>query len=191
MERIGLAVLIGAVIAASGCGREEAGLEDPELTGSEELATAADTSEAFEDSGAVPVVPVQGAEEPTAYRGAGAPITATGNLRGPGDSAPRGSVTLTEASGGTAVLVDIRRYTAGTRLSATLARGTCSGRSSPIAEIGGPVAVGGAGLATIEGSIAASITRVLDGGHSVHVHDPSNPPPATPLACADLPRLER
>lgn len=183
-------LLAAAALLATGCGREEAGLEEDELTGSQELATAADTSEAFEDPTAAPVVPVQGTRGPAGPT-AGGPLTATGNLRGVAEGAPPGRVTVTESAAGTTVLVDITRFTAGTELAASLVRGSCDEAGSPVTLIGEPFRIQRSGIGILESEIGIPTRQILDGRHSIRIHSPDGNAPAMVLACADLPALER
>ena len=188
--RTGAMVLATAgLVLLAGCGRDDAGLEEQDdQTPYQELAVAADTSDAFEDSMAVPVVPVQGEGGPT---GVGGALTATGNLVGVAEGDPPGSVTVTEAPGGTTVLLDITRYTEGTDLAASLVRGSCDEAGSTVTRIGEPFRIRSGGIGRLNATIDAATRQILDGRHSIRVHTPDSDAPEMVLACADLPALDR
>jgi hypothetical protein len=180
MKRLGGIALLGCGLLL-GC--SDAGQEADQTPG-EQLSVAADTSVGFQDSAvASPVTPVQGGE--------GAPLTATGELRGAGTDAPPGSVTVTEAgAGGTQVLLKIDHYTPGTRLAATVNQGSCEQPGTVVAPIGEPFEVGANGFATHQASATRSTASLLDGRHSVHVTTVGGEP-ASVLACAELPEVRR
>lgn len=191
MKTTGVLTLTAAAVLIAGCGREEAGLEgEGDRTAYEDLATAADTSEGFEGSGAAPVVPVQGATGPGEVTPGGA-LTATGNLQGIAEGAPPGAVTVTESNGGTTVLIDITRYTAGTELAASLVRGSCNEAGVPVTRIGQPFTIQQSGIGRLQATIETSTRQLLDGRHSIRVHTPDGDAPDMVLACAGLPRVER
>lgn len=190
MRRSGVVFLAVGGLLLSGCGREEAGLEgEGDRSAYEDLATAAETASAYEDSTAAPVAPVQGAAGPAGVNPSGA-LTATGNLEGVAEGAPPGTVTVTESDGGTTVLMDITRYTAGTELAASLVRGTCDESGVPVTRIGETFRIRRTGIGTLQATIAADTRQILDGHHSIRVHTPDGDAPEMVLACADLPGLE-
>lgn len=190
MKKIGVLTLAAAAMLVTGCGREEAGLEgEDDRTAYEALATAADTAEGFESSNAAPVVPVQGAAGPAGVS-PGGPLTATGNLEGIAEGAPPGAVTVTESGGGTTVLIDITRYTAGTQLAASLVRGSCDEAGVPVSRIGQPFTIQQSGIGRLQATIGTPTRQMLDGRHSIRVHTPGGDAPDMVLACADLPALQ-
>jgi hypothetical protein len=180
MKRLGGIALLGCGLLL-GC--SDTGQEAAETPG-QELSVTADTSAGFQDSAIPsPVTPVQGAE--------GAPLTATGELRGTGTNAPPGSVTVTEAgAGGTQVLLKIDHYTPGTRLAATLNQGSCEQPGTVVAPIGEPFEVDPSGFATLQASVSQPTASLLDGRHSVHVTTVGAEPESV-LACAELPEVRR
>lgn len=164
------------------CGADEPpGAVDENLTGNENLTVTADTSAGYESQAAAPVTPVQSGEN------VAGPLTATGNLQPIAERFPPGSVTVTQADGGTRVLVKIDRYQPGTELAVSFVTGGCQEQGDVVHTVDKTMQVGTEGFATLEATAPVPTTTLLDGRHSVRVHAPGSGPPQMVFACAMLP----
>jgi hypothetical protein len=184
----GLCVLAG-VLLAGGCGRVDDTIDPPverTLEPYEELAAASDTVREFRTSEGIGVVTVQGGEI------VGGPLTATGNFIGTVEEAPPGAVTLTEVDEGTAVLISVLRFPAGTDLQATFVVGRCGEPGQVAHVVEPPIQVPPEGVANLETTAPVSMLTLLDGRHSIRLVHPqdaaaTSQQPAMVRACADLP----
>lgn len=174
-----------AALAACDVG-EEAGVatgENPDRTGYEQMAVAADTSEGYEQGNIpAPVTPVQSGGT------VGAPLTATGNLVGIEPNAPPGSIVVSEAGQGTQVSVKIDRYSPGSKLQVSFARGLCRQPGDVVHTVDQLLTISNEGFATLVQQIPVPTRGLLDGRHSVRVSTPGQGAPEFVLACANLPR---
>lgn len=169
---------IFAVAALAAC---DAG-EDPNHTGYEQMAIAADTSEGYEEGNIpTPVTPVQSGGT------LNAPLTATGNLVGIDPNAPPGSIVVSEAGQGTQVSVKIDRYAPGSKLQVSFARGLCSQPGDVVHTVNELLTINNEGFATLIQQIPVPTRGLLDGRHSVRVSTPGQGAPEFVLACANLP----
>lgn len=179
--------LLMVVAVAVGCRGEDPEdypvVDDREPYG--ELATAADTAEdEFGTDEPVGVIAVQGG---ALLEG---PFTATGNLRGAGAAPSRGAVTITEADGGTRVLISLEGHQPGGELQATFVLGRC-GEDGTVVQVVEPlITMPGTGVANFEATVPVPTRTLFDGAHSLKiVPAPAEPGPQSAgavIACADL-----
>lgn len=154
----------------------------------EELATAADTSGAFETAEPIGVVAVQGG---TVADGA---LTATGNLRGAGNG-EAGAVTVTHAASGTVILLTITGYEMGSELQAALVAAPCGEPGRVVELIGTGVTVPAEGVGTLEVTVPVETRTLFDGATSIRLLGPTatvtaeGQAPADAAGCADFPAL--
>ena len=185
MKRIrGLGVLLCATLVAA-CSQDTAEMgidEDVEdRSPYEQLGTTSDTAEGYGTSAAAPVAPVQGG---ATVEG---PLTMTGQFEPIAEGAPPGSVTLTEEGQGTRVIIQINRYTVGTELAATLARGDCASSGEIVQQIGESFTIDPQGVGTLRATIPVATRSLMTGAYSVRLNTPGRGAPEFVLGCADLP----
>lgn len=183
MRAIGALLPLGLLLAACGGEEQPASTGDENLTGNEELTVAADTSSAYGSAAAAPVTPVQSGDN------VDGPLTATGNLQPIAERFPPGSVTVTQADGGTRVLVKIDRYQPGTELAVSFVTGGCQEQGNVVHTVDKTMQVGTEGFATLDATAPVPTATLLDGRHSVRVHSPGSGPPQMVFACANLPAV--
>ena len=186
-----LASLLAVAVVVAGC-RGESPDEYPVVDEREpygELATAADTAEEeFLTDETVGVIAVQGG------RLIEGPFTATGNLRPEGAGSPPGAVTISEAGGGTRLLVSLEGQQVGGQLQATFVLGMC-GQNGTVVQVVEPViTIPPSGLANFETTVPVPTRSLFDGAHSFKiVPAPAQTGPqdaGAVLACANLTEVE-
>ncbi|HEX7243786.1 MAG TPA: hypothetical protein VF263_26090 [Longimicrobiaceae bacterium] len=118
---------------------------------------------------------------------AGGAQTAAGALTPVNNSGVSGTVTITEAGNGTAVLISVTGARQLPALKLTVNRGDCARPGPQVAELAKPLTVGSGGIASGTDTIRAPAATVMNGQHVLLVK-PGNAGPSTPpLACADIP----